>query len=56
MLLRSRRTYQSGARTLERLEDNFEQIVEAGRLKELKGIGQALVQVSFCIVKGVSIL
>mgnify|MGYP001322207762 CR=1 FL=1 len=38
------RAYQSGARTLERLEDNFEQIVEAGRLKELKGIGQALVQ------------
>ncbi len=38
------RAYQSGARTLERLEENFEQIVEAGRLKELKGIGQALVQ------------
>ena len=38
------RAYQSGARTLERLEDNFEQIVEEGRLKELKGIGQALVQ------------
>lgn len=38
------RAYQSGARTLERLEENFEETVEGNHLSGLKGIGQALVQ------------
>jgi len=36
------RAYQSGARALERLEDNFDTIVEDGKIASLQGIGQAL--------------
>lgn len=36
------RAYQSGARALERLEDNFDTIVEEGKIASLQGIGQAL--------------
>ena len=38
------RAYQSGARTLERLEANFKETVEGNHLSDLKGIGPALVQ------------
>jgi len=36
------RAYQSGARALERLEDNFDTIVKDGQIGSLQGIGQAL--------------
>ncbi|MDA0848745.1 MAG: DNA polymerase/3'-5' exonuclease PolX, partial [Verrucomicrobia bacterium] len=36
------RAYQSGARALERLEDNFDTIVKEGKVASLQGIGQAL--------------
>ena len=36
------RAYQSGARALERLEDNFDIIVKEGKIASLQGIGQAL--------------
>lgn len=36
------RAYQSGARALERLEDNFDTIVEDGKIGTLQGIGKAL--------------
>lgn len=37
------KAYQVGARTLERLEDNFDQVVQEKRLGELGGIGKALI-------------
>jgi len=36
------RAYQSGARVLERLEENFDTILQAGKIATLQGIGQAL--------------
>ena len=36
------RAYQSGARALERLEENFDTIVQEGKIASLQGIGQAL--------------
>ena len=36
------RAYQSGARALERLEENFDTIVQEGKIALLQGIGQAL--------------
>ena len=36
------RAYQSGARALERLEENFDTIVQEGNIASLQGIGQAL--------------
>ena len=36
------RAYQSGARELERLEENFDTIVQEGKIASLQGIGQAL--------------
>ena len=36
------RAYQNGARALERLEENFDTIVQEGKIASLQGIGQAL--------------
>ena len=36
------RAYQSGARVLERLEENFDTIIQGGKIATLQGIGQAL--------------
>ena len=36
------RAYQSGARALERLEENFDTILQEGKIASLQGIGQAL--------------
>ena len=36
------RAYQSGARVLERLEENFDTILQGGKIATLQGIGQAL--------------
>ena len=36
------RAYQSGARALERLEENFDTTVQEGKIASLQGIGQAL--------------
>ena len=38
------RAYQSGARILESLDEDFGAVVEEGRLTEIKGIGKALAQ------------
>ena len=38
------RAYQSGARTLERIDGDFDQLVQSGEVGELQGIGQALAQ------------
>lgn len=38
------RAYQSGARTLERDDGDFDQLVQSGEVGELQGIGQALAQ------------
>ena len=37
------KAYQVGARTLERLEDNFDEVIQKNRLGDLRGFGKALV-------------